>query len=381
MAAAGVGPLKPGVRNQGGHPGRPEAAAQAPVVKKSNVKFNHFRVGNRNVKDMLVDDTFVWVGTSGGVIRYDIKTEDYKLFDVRNGSLVANGVFHIGRLGKNKITVGTYGGGLSVYDTEKKSWKAYNIPDGLGDAFIYDVQEMKNGDVWIATWSGANRIKGGNLDDRSKWETFTVESTKGGLPNDWVYGLAEGKNGEVWLATEGGLGRFVNDKWSKWTHDDGLGIGYEMAKKQNDSMQDPGKTSSHHARQKSEQGLANVTTAYNPNYIISMEVDKDGNVWCGTWGAGLSKFDGKKWTNFTMDDGLPSNFIFMLHQDEQNSLWVGTSKGLAQKKATGFNILTTSDGLFSNNVFSMAFANDKSMWVGSFGGVARIFPTKPKEAE
>ena len=69
--------------------------------------------------------------------------------------------------------------------------------------------ETQDGDVWIATWSGANRIRGGKLRDRCKWELHTVENTKGGLPNDWVYGLAEGKNGSVWLATEGGLARFA----------------------------------------------------------------------------------------------------------------------------------------------------------------------------
>ncbi|WP_253261879.1 hypothetical protein [Ramlibacter montanisoli] len=43
----------------------------------------HFRVGQRNVKDIFTEGNVVWVGTSGGVIRYDTKTDDYKLFDTR----------------------------------------------------------------------------------------------------------------------------------------------------------------------------------------------------------------------------------------------------------------------------------------------------------
>ena len=106
------------------------------------------------------------------------------------------------------LAVGTYGGGLSLLDEKDETWETFNIPDGLGDAFVYEVMETRGGDVWIATWSGVNRIRGGELRDRSKWELYTVDNTKGGLPNDWVYGLAEGKNGEIWLATEGGLARF-----------------------------------------------------------------------------------------------------------------------------------------------------------------------------
>ena len=102
----------------------------------------------------------MWVGTSGGVIRYDTKTDAYKLFDDASG-LLSNGVFHVSRL-DGQIAVGTYGGGLSLLDEKTEKWETYNIPDGLGDAFVYDVIKTTNGDVWIATWSGVNRIKGGN---------------------------------------------------------------------------------------------------------------------------------------------------------------------------------------------------------------------------
>ncbi|MBF0212968.1 MAG: regulator, partial [Magnetococcales bacterium] len=364
-------------REVGQHPlitssGKPAVGSSGATAAKG--KFTHFRVGNRNVKAMYADGNLVWVGTSSGVIRYEVDRDDYKLYDVRNGSLLANGVFHVGKLGQ-RISVGTYGGGLSLFDPANEKWETYNIPQGLADAFVYGVLEAKNGDVWIATWSGANRVVGGDLKNRDNWKTYTVENTGGGLPNDWVYGLAEGKNGDIWLATEGGLALFRDGKWQHWTHKDGVGAPYEKVKSQNEFDTDPGQVSSHHARQKQEQGLGDVTTAYNPNYIISLAVDSKGRVWCGTWGAGLAHFDGTKWSYQTKDDGLPSNHIFMLHIDAQDRLWVGSSGGLALRGEDGrFTVKTTSDGLFSNNVFSMAFSADGSQWVGSYGGVARIYP-------
>ncbi|OGT22264.1 MAG: regulator [Gammaproteobacteria bacterium RBG_16_57_12] len=356
-------------------PPAPVAGPSTPVPQghPSLDRFTHFQVGNSNVKAMLADGDTVWIGTSGGVVRYNLGNDEHKVYNVGTGNLLANGIFHLSKLGNN-LLVGTYGGGMSTYNPQTDQWKNYNIPQGLADQFVYDALVTPNGDVWLATWSGANRIRGGNLDDASKWDTFTVENTKGGLPNDWVYGLENGKDGEVWIATEGGLARFKDGKWQHWNHEAGLGEAYEKVKNDINFTNDPGKASKHHATQKTEQGLENVNIAYNPNYIISLKVDKKGIVWAGTWGGGLARFDGKRWQNYTVADGLPANHIFMLYLDKGDNLWIGTSSGLARFKqdGKGFEVKTARDGLFSDNVFSMAEASNGTVWVGSFGGVARL---------
>ncbi len=363
-----------------GHPALPPAGADAAPAAPpgasagaGNRHFTHFRVGNRNVKGLMVEGNLAWIGTSGGVIRYDAATDSHRIFDNQVPGILSNGVFHVSRLG-DKIAVGTYGGGLSLYDPATDQWKNYNIPQGLADQFVYDVQKVRNGDVWIATWSGVNRIRGGALDDPGSWQSFTVESTAGGLPNPWVYGLAEGLDGDMWFATEEGLARYRKGAWKNWKHSDGLGAPYELVRDAIQFTSDPAAASQHHAQQKAEQGIEDLKVAYNPNYIISLDVDRDGTVWCGTWGAGLARFDGKTWKNFTTADGLPANHIFMLYRDRSGRLWIGTSQGLARLNDDGvsFTVMTTADGLFANNVFSMAQSEDGTLWVGSFGGVARI---------
>lgn len=381
-----AGPLKPGAEVPAGHPELAAQGVQAAAQQNAerqhegkvqvdpNAKFTHFRVGNRNVKSIFLDGKVLWVGTSGGVIRYDTSNDEYKLYDARNG-LLSNGVFHVGKL-DGKILVGTYGGGMSLFDQANSKWENYNINHGLGDAFVYGVMTASNGDVWVATWSGANRIRGGALKDRSKWDLFTVDNTKGGLPNDWVYGLAEGKNGEIWMATEGGLARFQNGKWDNWNHSKGLGAPFEKVKNDIKFDSDPSKVSVHHARQKEEMGLQGIGVAYNPNYIISIQVDREGVVWVGTWGGGLARFDGKNWRNYTVADGLPGNHVFMLHIDPKGQMWIGTNAGLARRDGDKFIGMTTADGLFSNNVFSMATGPAGDQWVGSFGGVAHLTAVK-----
>ena len=357
------------------HPVQAAEASHPSTVKpklkaEAKQKFVHFRVGEKNVKGIYIDGKIIWAATTGGVIRYDSAKDSSKVFDAKNG-LLSNGIFYVGKL-NGRIAVGTYGGGLSLFDEKSESWEHYNIPQGLGDAFIYDAIQVANGDIWIATWSGANRVRGGALDDRSKWDLFTVENTNGGLPNDWVYGLAEGKNGILWLATEGGLARFVDGKWDNWNHEKGLGAPYEKVRDAITFKSDPGTASDHHAKQKREMGLQNVDVAYNPNYVIALEVDANGQVWAGTWGGGLSNFDGKRWKTYTTIEGLPGNHIFMLHIDNRGQLWIGTNNGLAQWQNGKFKVMTTADGLFDNNVFAMATSPEGDKWIGSYGGVAYL---------
>ena len=347
-----------------------ERARSGKATEDASRPFTHFRVGNKNVKSMYLDGDVLWVGTSGGVIRYDTRTDDYKLYDIASG-LLSNGVFHVNRI-RGKLAVGTYGGGLSLLDEKAGTWETYNIPEGLGDAFVYDMLETRNGDIWIATWSGVNRIKGGKLADRSQWELHTVESTRGGVINDWIYGLAEGKDGIVWMATEGGLVKWQDGRWDNWNHARGLGAPYEKVKGAIDFKNDPSRVSQHHAKQKQEMGLSDVNVAYNPNYIIAIAVDREGIVWVGTWGGGLGRFDGKTWTNYTTHEGLPGNHVSMLHVARDGQLWIGTNNGVAQLKDGKFKRITREDGLFADTVFSMVAAPGGDIWVGSFGGVAHI---------
>jgi sugar lactone lactonase YvrE len=174
------------------------------------------------------------------------------------------------------------------------------------------------------------------------------------------------------------MARFDNGKWDNWNHSKGLGASYDKVKDAISFKNDPGKQSTHHAKQKQEMGLEGVDTAYNPNYVVSLEVDKKGTVWAGTWGGGLSRFDGKKWVSYTTTEGLPGNHIFMLHLDAKGRLWVGTNNGLTyvQDDYKFAKALTTADGLYANNIFAMSSNAKGDLWIGSYGGVTHLRPNR-----
>ena len=55
--------------------------------------------------------------------------------------------------------------------------------------------------------------------------------------------------------------------------------------------------------------------------VYACAQDKDGFMWFGTE-AGLSRFDGTNFKNFTIEDGLPDNEILRLFVDSRNRLWI-----------------------------------------------------------
>lgn len=332
--------------------------------------YTHFRVGNNSVLAIFADGTSMWLGTSGGIVRYDTSTHEFATYDVRNG-LLSNGVLYLGKL-HGKIAVGTYGGGLSLLNAATQEWVHYGVADGLGDGFVYDVLEIPGGDVWIATGAGVNRVRGGALKDPAKWELYTVENTGGGLPNNRVYRIAAGKGDGVWLATRGGLARFRNAKWENWTHANGLGAPDDGVKREVVLNNNPLNSPPPHTGQAQGARVADARLPINPNHVAALQVSKDGSVWAGTRGAGLARFDGKAWTNYSVAEGLPSNQISTLNFDRNGRLWIGTRNGLALYQNGKFHVMTTAHGLLADSVFAVTTIGNGDLWVGGSGGVAHI---------
>ena len=65
------------------------------------------------------------------------------------------------------------------------------------------------------------------------------------------------------------------------------------------------------------QGLAN-------NIVLSITEDKTGNLWFGTEGGGVSRYDGKSFVNFTTAQGLANNNVLSITEDKTGNLWFGT---------------------------------------------------------
>jgi ligand-binding sensor domain-containing protein len=101
--------------------------------------------------------------------------------------------------------------------------------------------------------------------------------------------------------------------------------------------------------------------------------DKAGNLWFGTTGEGVYRFDGKSFTNFTRKDGLSSNMVGAMSEDKNGTIWFGTDAGVSRydpKQPISKAFTTVS--ITGNNFFSY----DGKTKAGSQMAVWSIFQDK-----
>lgn len=297
----------------------------------------------------------MWVGTSSGVHEIDLATHKPRNTFTRNDGLANEYVFAVGVDSQGYKWFGTNAGGASRYDNGK--WKTYFPMHGLADYWIYAFANDKNGDLWIGTWAGANHF---NV-RTGEFKTYVKE-----LVNEWVYGLDVDAKGRVWFATEGGVSMFDGKTWKSWTHKDGLG-GPNVDGSPASSNTGLG-TRSRHDLSTMEHGAP----TYNPNYTFAMHVDAKGDAWAGTWGGGVSRFDGKRWTNYTSREGLVGNIVYSIARDASGAFWFGTDKGVSRFDGKNWKSFTTADGLLDSHVYALAVAPNGDIWAGTRRGVAII---------
>lgn len=108
-------------------------------------------------------------------------------------------------------------------------------------------------------------------------------------------------------------------------------------------------------------------------YIRSIFQDSKGNLWFGTIGEGVVRYDEKTLTYFSNPDGFYSNSVFSINEDKNGSLWFGTDQGVYKYDGKTFRNYNQKDGLGRIDISRKSIIVDKSgtVWVGTHGGVFR----------
>ncbi len=106
------------------------------------------------------------------------------------------------------------------------------------------------------------------------------------------------------------------------------------------------------------------------NDVLCMIEDLNGNIWFGT-SAGASRFDGQKFTNYLWDD-VQANSINCLASDKSGNIWLGSSAGVIRYDGENFHQYSTQEGLSGNSVYSIYVDASGRIWFGTMdGGVTR----------
>lgn len=81
--------------------------------------------------------------------------------------------------------------------------------------------------------------------------------------------------------------------------------------------------------------------------VRSIFEDSKGNFWFGRDHAGLSRYNGKFLTHFTVKDGLGDNQIRTIQEDRNGNIWFGTGGGISSYDGETFTIRAIRDNLTS----------------------------------
>lgn len=151
------------------------------------------------------DSTYL-VGSEGGMTEINAEGEVLnKYLNVKGDStsLSNNTVFNIQIDSKKRIWVGTFGGGLNLFNPVNNTFKHYHIAEGLPNSCVYGILEDKSGNLWISTNNGLSCFN-------PEKETFRNFYKTDGLPssafNFGAYFIDDKDN--FWFGTEEGVVTF-----------------------------------------------------------------------------------------------------------------------------------------------------------------------------
>ncbi|MBD1581330.1 sensor histidine kinase [Pseudoalteromonas sp. S16_S37] len=110
-----------------------------------------------------------------------------------------------------------------------------------------------------------------------------------------------------------------------------------------------------------------------PSHVSSMK-NIAGSLWFGSIGNGLYQYKDGRLRNITTQDGLISDIVFMIEQDQYEKVWIASELGISIVN-NQFEIERTinqESGLANTAIWALVYDGFDHMWVGSSGGLSQV---------
>ncbi len=116
-------------------------------------------------------------------------------------------------------------------------------------------------------------------------------------------------------------------------------------------------------------------------YIRSIFQDSKDNLWFGTIGDGVVKYDVKTLTYYSTPDGFYNQTVYAINEDNDGNMWFGTDQGVYKYDGKFFKNYNQKDGLNHVDITRKGILVDKSgnIWVGTHRGVYKYDPVADNE--
>lgn len=216
----------------------------------------------------------------------------------------------------------------------------YGAASGLGSDLVFRLFEDSRGDIWVGAGGPVYLARF----DRTQ-ESFVRYGAEHGVPADTPSAFAETADGTVWVGFyRGGVGRLQKSRLEFFGESDGV----------------PG------------------------GFVSSLLVDRRGRLWVGATRGGLGRVDDPAaaaplFRRLSNREGLASDGVFALVEDDEGCIWVGTQLGVDRLDPDSGSLVHMSavDGLSCNSVQAAARDGEGNLWFATLAGVSHISPRLP----
>ncbi|TQV88098.1 EAL domain-containing protein [Aliikangiella coralliicola] len=157
-------------------------------------------------------ENHLWIGSYSGLMRYLPETDDFEHYLKVTPSRKRVGakiILVIKDASSDELWLGTRSQGLWKVNKKTGDSTQYNYspenPESLSGIDVFDIAQDQQGNWWVATDTGLNKLL---LDHENKKIKFKRFTRKNGLADDYILSIVSDASDHLWLATASGVIRF-----------------------------------------------------------------------------------------------------------------------------------------------------------------------------
>ncbi|WP_281228978.1 hybrid sensor histidine kinase/response regulator transcription factor [Flavobacterium aquiphilum] len=342
---------------------------------------------NNNVRKILLHkDGSLWIGTQDGLSILNPITHQFTNYqhDPSNPkSLSQNSIYDIFQDKNGSVWIGTYFGGVNIVYSVNTPFTIYQnsiAKNSISSNIISSVVEDSHHNLWIGTEAGGLNY----FNKKNQVFSFYKNSNtnKNSLSSNLVKGIAIDKDQNVWIATSLGGLNLLDPKTSTFTV-------YKPNSKNNNSISTDDISCMIISKENklfigsyfginiydiAQQKFSLIANSELPVNVIFE--DKQGTIWIGA-SDGIRIYQTPKLIYKNFKDNSDKSFNFNVNcffQDRIGNIWVGTvQNGLAllNPKNNTFKTFDTKDGLPTNNILSITEDNETNLWISTDNGLVK----------